>query len=120
MLSHEDHSDLRRLAAHVDRLVAFGGRQEVVACATELPPDAVVAAIQHKGKQQPKNVDRGQKKTKLPPLPSRPNGTQSGQQPKRDTAPSSVAREATGLCFYHWSFGERAHSCQTPCSWQGN
>ena len=46
MLSHEDHSDLRCLAAHADRLIAFSGRQDTVACATELPQDDVVAAIQ--------------------------------------------------------------------------
>ena len=120
MLTHEDHSDLRRLAAHADRLIAFGGRQDTVACAVELPQDDVVAAIQQKGKQQSRNRDRPQKKSKLPPLPPRPAGGQSGQHQKTDTAPSTVAREATGLCFYHWSFGDKAHSCQAPCSWQGN
>ena len=55
MLSHEDHSDLRHLAAHADRLIAFGGRQEPVSCAVELHQDDVVAAIQQKGKQQSKN-----------------------------------------------------------------
>ena len=120
MLTHEDHSDLHRLAAHADRLIAFGGRQDTVACAVELPQDDVVAAIQQKGKQQSRNRDRPQKKSKLPPLPPRPAGGQSGQHQKTDTAPSTVAREATGLCFYHWSFGDKAHSCQAPCSWQGN
>ena len=121
MLSHEDHSDLRRLAAHADRLIAFGGCQEPVSCTVELPQDDVVAAIQQKGKQQSKNRDRGQKKSsKPPPLPPRNNGGQSGQHQKTDSPPSAVAREATGLCFYHWSFGEKAHSCQAPCSWQGN
>ena len=114
MLSHEDHSDLHRLATHADHLIAISGRQETVACAVELPQDDVVAAIQPKGKQQSKNRDRAQKKSKLSPLPPRPPGSQSGQHQKTDTAPSTVAREATGLCFYHWSFGDRAHS------WQGN
>ena len=43
MLSHEDHSDLRRLAAHVDRMVAFGGRQEVVARTPWLRPSSTRA-----------------------------------------------------------------------------
>ena len=71
MLSHEDHSDLHCLAAHTDHLIAFGGRHETVACAEELPQDYVVSAIQQKGKQQSKNHDRAQKKSKLPPLPPR-------------------------------------------------
>ena len=117
MLTHEDHSDLRRLAAHADRLVAFGGRQDVVAAAVEQPQqEEIVAAIQHRGKQQNKNRGKAQQKTKPPPLPPRPQGGQRST----DSAPSTVAREATGLCFYHWSFGEKAHSCQAPCSWQGN
>ena len=75
-----------------------------------------MAAIQHRGKQQNKNRGKAQQKTKPPPLPPRPQGGQWST----DSAPSTVAREATGLCFYHWSFGEKAHSCQAPCSWQGN
>ena len=117
MLTHEDHSDLRRLAAHADRLVAFGGRQDIVAAAVEQPQqEEIVAAIQHRGKQQNKNRGKAQQKTKPPPLPPRPQGGQRST----DSAPSTVAREAPGLCFYHWSFGEKAHSCQAPCSWQGN
>ena len=70
MLTHEDHSDLRRLAAHADRLVAFGGRQDIVAAAVEQPQqEEIVAAIQHRGKQQNKNRGKAQQKTKPPPLP---------------------------------------------------
>ena len=58
MLSHEDHSDLCCLAAHADCLIAFSGRQDTVACTTELPQDDVVAAIQQKSKQQSRNHDR--------------------------------------------------------------
>ncbi len=36
--------------------------------------------------------------------------------PEPDT-PSRVARSATGLCFYHWTYGEQSHKCETPCSW---
>ena len=118
LLSHEDHSDLRRLAPHADGLVAFGGPQDTVAAAVELPREEMVAAVQNKGRQhQQKNRNKGQQKKQPPPIPPRP---QSSHQSQKDSAPSAVAREATGLCFYHWSFGEKAHSCQAPCSWQGN
>jgi hypothetical protein len=36
--------------------------------------------------------------------------------PEPDT-PSKVARSATGLCFYHWTYGKQAHKCEPPCSW---
>ena len=35
LLTHEDHTDLRGLAAHADRLVAFGGRMDTAATAVE-------------------------------------------------------------------------------------
>ena len=53
MLSHEDHSDLRRLAAHADRLIAFGGRQDTVACTTELPQEDMVAPSSRRASSSP-------------------------------------------------------------------
>jgi len=117
LLTHEDHSDLRRLAAHADRLVAYSGKQggTICASATEEPLSDVVAAVggkrqhQKKGKQQP------------PPVPPRPQSSQNSQQkPPKETTPSSLARQSSGLCFYHWAYGDKAHSCKEPCSWQGN
>ena len=112
MLTHKDHFDLRRLAGHADCLVAFSSRQDIITAAVEIQHKEVVAAIQHKGKQQNKNRRRNQQKTK--PLPPHPQGRQSGQQTKTNSTPSTVDWEATGLRFYHWSFGEKAHSCQAP------
>ena len=79
-----------------------------------------MAAIQHKEKQfRGKNTQKKQPPP-LPPQAAGGHGGQNNQQQQNDSAPSSVARQATGLCFYHWSFGERANNCQAPCSWQGN
>ena len=44
LLTHEDHSDRPRLAAHADRLVAFGSCQDKVAAALGFPQEVVVAA----------------------------------------------------------------------------
>jgi hypothetical protein len=35
-------------------------------------------------------------------------------------APSKLARQSSGLCRFHWQFGDKAYSCRSPCSWQGN
>ena len=53
LLTHEDHTDLRRLAAHADRLVAFGGGQQSghAAITAEDTEENTVAAI--KGKTTP-------------------------------------------------------------------
>ena len=115
LLTHEDHTDLRRLAAHADRLVAFGGRTDTVAAAVESSQEELVAAIPGRNKQQ-----RGGKQFKKqpPPLPPRPQSN-SGKE-KYPTAPATLARDSAGLCYYHWSYGDKANNCSAPCSWQGN
>ena len=40
----------------------------------------------------------------------------SGHNP----SPQYLAQNSAGLCFYHWTFGDRASKCKSPCSWQGN
>ena len=118
LLTHEDHSDLRRLAAHADQLVAFGGRSDLVAAVDiSQEQESTVAAMKgfkpkHKGNQRGKQ----QKFQSPPPLPPRPK---SGNKTQEDP-PGLVARQAAGLCYYHWTFGDKAHSCEAPCSWQGN
>ena len=115
LLTHEDHSDLRRLAAHADRLVAYGGRQAGSVCAAAAAveqPEGLVAAIGGKKQQQHK------RNKQPPPLPPRPQGSQ--QKQNKEATPSSLARQTSGLCFYHWAYGEKAHSCKEPCTWQGN
>ena len=115
LLTHEDHTDLRRLAAHADRLVAFGGRTDTVAAVVESSQEELVAAIPGRNKQQ-----RGSKQFKKqpPPLPPRPQSN-SGKE-KYPTAPATLARDSAGLCYYHWSYGDKANNCSAPCSWQGN
>ena len=67
LLTHEDHSDLCRLASHADQLIAFGGKQDTVAAVINTPQEETVAAIQHKGKQsRSKNTQKNQP-TPLPP-----------------------------------------------------
>ena len=114
LLTHENHADLRLLAAKADRLVAFGGHSSTVAAAVETPQEDLIAAIPAKARQQ-----RGGKQYKKqpPPLPPRP---QSNSKEKYPTAPATLARDSAGLCYYHWSYGDKANNCSAPCSWQGN
>jgi hypothetical protein len=35
----------------------------------------------------------------------------------KDPTPSALARFASGLCFFHWKFADRATKCSPPCSW---
>jgi len=36
------------------------------------------------------------------------------------TSPAALAQDSAGLCYYHWTYGEKASRCRKPCSWQGN
>jgi len=117
LLTHEDHTDLRRLAAHADRLLAFNTAQphEIAAVAAVEDLEGSVAAI----KQQ-----KGKPKQKPPPLPPRGGnrqgtggaGGKQGQQAV-DPAPAKLAQQASGLCFFHWRYGSSARDCRQPCSW---
>ena len=103
LLAHDDHSNLRVLAVKADQLLAFHKLQlresPVASAACEEEADTV-AALRFGGK----------------------NGKQHGGNRKKDCQPPplDLAQQASGLCFYHWSFGENARNCRSPCSWQGN
>ena len=50
-------------------------------------------------------------------------GSSPQQQSGRASRPRSQSRnrrQQDGLCYYHARFGEDAHRCRPPCSWQGN
>ena len=73
----------------------------------------LVAALPAKGKQMKGGK---QNKRQPPPLPPRPQK----EKEKYPTAPANLARDSAGLCYYHWSYTDRANNCSAPCSWQGN
>ena len=37
--------------------------------------------------------------------------------PAAEPTPSALARVASGLCFFHWNWAEKATKCSPPCSW---
>ena len=45
LLTHENHADLRLLAAKADRLVAFGGHSSTAAAAVKTPQEDLITAI---------------------------------------------------------------------------
>jgi hypothetical protein len=44
-------------------------------------------------------------------------GGRAGASVPPADAPAIVARSSMGLCYYHWTYGDKAHSCEAPCSW---
>ena len=114
LLTHENHADLRLLVAKADCLVAFGGHSSAVTAAMDMPQEDLIAAVPAKARQQ-----RGGKQYKKQPPPLPPRPLSNGKE-KYPTAPATLARDSAGLCYYHWSYGDRANNCSAPCLWQGN
>ncbi len=44
----------------------------------------------------------------------------SGAKGGKAAASAVAEKKASGLCRFHWKFGEEAYICAKPCSWQGN
>ena len=114
LLTHEDHTDLRRLAAHADSLVAYGGRTDTVAANVDAAQEDTVTAVKNFKQKNTNNRNNQQQPPLLLPR------AQSSQKTQKVTPPATVAQQSAGLCYYHWSFGEKAHSCRATCTWQGN
>jgi hypothetical protein len=59
------------------------------------------------------------------PSPARDQRRRSpSRQGRRPATPAAANRAADdgedGLCYFHSTFGRRAHRCRPPCSWSGN
>jgi hypothetical protein len=118
LLSRVDHKDPKLLAEEADALWSLHGQPAAIAavpCAVEVPvfqEDSTVAALRQGGgfraKKRGGGGNRGQ---------GRHNGGGGRQEESQATR---EARMAAGLCLKHWRFGERAFSCEQPCTWTGN
>jgi hypothetical protein len=116
LLSEVDHKDPKALAAQADR---HWGLHESPAAAV-MPvlaesagmEDGINAVRQERGGRGGRG-GRGRR--------GRGGGGGAGgaRQPVESDA-SMAARLASGLCLKHWRYGDQAHSCIAPCSWQGN
>ncbi len=48
------------------------------------------------------------------------NGVKGGSAAAPAAITGKAERLASGLCRYHWKFGEEARICMKPCTWTGN
>ncbi len=111
MLETDEQTEIHQLAVKADRLVALHGHQQVGTVAVVEEPSAVNAVRQGTtSRRGGKSSGRGGK-TKT----SNPAATAA-----EETAPSDLARNSAGLCYFHWAYGDKARKCTKPCSWQGN
>jgi hypothetical protein len=116
MLGEDDHQDPRPLAEKADKLWALHGAKlgHIAAVDGNAAEPAQVAAVASRGGQRGRGGGRGRGGF------SRGRGgggASSAAQSAPSTNPVDLARLESGLCFFHWSFGDKAQKCSTPCSW---
>ena len=129
LLAHEDLADLKLLATRADALHTHhyergGGVVNAVASSEVNPVDSaeVYAVASGSGAgpgrqaQGPGGRGSGRGRGNFFKRGGRGGGGQKESQAIRQ------AREAAGLCYKHYMFGQSAYSCSDPstCSWQGN
>ena len=111
MLGEDDHQDPRQLAVKADQLWAIHGGKAHTVAAVE---PAQVAAVNGGGHPN----SRGRKQSSKARQGAAADATGARQAAaKPDNAPSDLAQLQSGLCYYHWTFGERATKCRAPCNW---
>jgi hypothetical protein len=111
MLGDVEEGDPRALAAKADKLLSMNPTPSgFVAAVAEPDPDPNTVAVVSSNSSRGRGGRPGQQKNR---------GGQKGGKTDRNT-PVSLAQESSGLCKYHWTYGDKAHRCVTPCSWQGN
>ena len=139
MLGEDDHQDVRNLVAKADKLWAMHGQKSSLIAAVDQPEEdgAFIAAVGatrghgHRGGggcgnrsnrgQQPSSRGRpAQPSVQQPRQPQQGSGSSSAAAAAVNPSPSDLARMGSELCFFHWSWGEKARNCVAPCNWQGN
>ncbi len=120
-------SNKRQLSAKADQIWAHNAQlhHNTVAAVAPDPEvsDASVAAIQGgqfnrggRGVQRGSGLGSGRGRGAAAGGGSGPVGGGQAGTP----TPLKLAPQASGLCFFHFQFGDRANSCTELCSWQGN
>jgi hypothetical protein len=112
--------DLRDISERADRLWSIHAHDmasSVAAVSAAAPADEEcdqagepVAAVApfHKKKQQYQQAGR------------RGNGAKGGNAATPAAVTGNAERKASGLCRFHWKYGEEARICTKPCTWTGN
>lgn len=111
--------DPRALAVRADKLwsvQAIAGNAVAAVEATGEPAPAVNAvrgAFRGRGGRGIKLRGRGGNRAAgVPAAAAAPAGVPAG-----DPTPSDLARSGSGLCFFHWTYADKATKCSPPCTW---
>ncbi len=100
--------DLRDISERADRLWSIHAHDMADEESGQAGKPVATVAPFHKKKQQFQQAGR------------HGNGAKGGNAAALAAITRKAERLASGLCRYHWKFGEEACICMKPCSWQGN
>jgi hypothetical protein len=120
----DDHEDIRAMAAKADKLWSLHNHQQHGVVASVDPgsassqPPATIAAVKSgppaRGGRSGGQRGKGHAGAGSAPKPA------AATTPSAVVTPDSMARASSGLCYFHWRFGDGATRCEGVCSWQGN
>jgi hypothetical protein len=119
-LGEVEPGDPRALAARADKLWAVHAPTASAVSSSETAEagGGACAAIRGGGKgyRGRGGQQRGRGGAKSTTAPAASSAAPAAAAPKDPTL-SAFARFASGLCFFHWNFADRATKCSLPCSW---
>jgi hypothetical protein len=125
LLGDELLEEPRELAELADKKWALHSHQHaVVANVTAEEEEPTVAAVKtanHSQRTRGKRGGRGRGRGGY----SQGDGgaatagaaAQQASTATHNTAPAALALLSTGLCHFHWTYGEKAQKCEAPCNW---
>jgi hypothetical protein len=123
MLSEDGVSPIAALAARADQLWShhsFGDGRPPIAAVLDVEEGLPVAAVRQSDQRRGgRGRGRDNRRGGSNRGGGRGGGTPNASTQHQPTA-SDLARANTGLCHHHFTYGERAHKCVAPCSWQEN
>ena len=122
-LTEDDYTDLRALAEKADRCTTILARKAstvagaVLQCEddSEEPASSVTAIHSGGSFHSGTGSQHGSKKTGF-----WQQKKQQRQKSSNTNSPPDATRVAASLCYPHFKFGAKAHSCYQPCSCTGN
>jgi hypothetical protein len=122
LVAHEDHTDLRQLASIVDHKKSYSTQQPHEAGVATVAAEGSVAAVAGQNKPWQKKKKPAAASSPSSSLPSPLVPTAAPPPVKKGASkPKDLAQLSSGLCYYHWNFGDKATLCKGGnCSWQGN
>ncbi len=112
--------DPRALAVRADRLWSVHTTKAAgtvaVADGQEDPPAASIAAVRGAGGRGLGGRIRGRGAARGAAKAAAATAAPTVVTAAEPT-PSDLARIGSGLCFFHWTFADKATKCVTPCMW---